>query len=134
MSFYSELYGLQRSVPRFSIFYYFFLMKTIIFNHCFLYIYNKNILKNYLKKQRMVRLRQVFAEPNAIYFITLRCIMNAWSNFEPQLLGKHILIIFLLRKRIKHIFVLFALTICIKKMPGVSSIAMKSIRTSILTS
>ena len=32
------------------------------------------------------------------------------------------------------IFVLFILIICIKKMPGVRSIAMKSIRTTILAS
>ena len=57
--------------------------------------------------------------------------MNVWSRFETlrtQLFRKRILIIFLLWKWIKCIFVLFVLTICIKKMPGVKSIAMKSIR------
>ena len=58
---------------------------------------------------------------------------EAILNFKTKLLAKRILIIFLLRKRIKYIFVLFVLTICIKEMPGVRSIAMKSIRTTILT-
>ena len=53
---------------------------------------------------------------------------------KTQLLGKDILILFLPWKWIKYIFVLFVLTICIKKMPGVMSIAMKSIRITILTS
>ena len=52
-------------------------------------------------------------------------------KLKTQLLGKCILILFLLWKWIKYIFVL---TICIKKMPGVMSIALKSIRTTILTS
>ena len=45
--------------------------------------------------------------------------------------GKMHLILFLLEKQIKYIFVL---TICIKKMPGVRRIAMKSIKTTLLAS
>ena len=58
------------------------------------------------------------------------CLKRFW-NFKTQHLGKHILIKFLIWKWIKCIFVL---TICIKKMPGVRSIAMKSIRITILAS
>ena len=54
-------------------------------------------------------------------------------KLKTQLLGKHILTLSLLWKWIKYLFVLFVLTICIKKMPGVMSIAMKSIRTTLLT-
>ena len=43
-------------------------MKTIFNNNYFLYIYNKNI-SFFFKNRGTVRLRQVFAEPNAIYFI-----------------------------------------------------------------
>ena len=46
---------------------------------------------------------------------------------KTQLLGKFILILFLLWNWIKYIFVLFTLTICIKKMPGVTSIAMSQL-------
>ena len=66
-----------------------------------------------------------FADVNAIYFTALWWIMNAGSGFEtlkPQHLGKRILIIFLPWKWIKYIFVL---TICIKMIPRVRSIAMK---------
>ena len=76
---------------------------------------------------------EVFADVNAIYFSVLRWIMNDWDCFETvknQLLGKRIWILFLLWKWIKYTFILFVLTICIKKMPGVGSIAMKSIRTA----
>ena len=62
--------------------------------------------------------------------------MNDWDWFEilkTQLLGKCIWILDLLWKWIKYPFVLFVFTICIKRMPGVRSIAMKSIRTTILT-
>ena len=55
-------------------------------------------------------------------------------KLKTQLLGKCNLILFLLWKWIKYILVLFVLIICIKKMPGVTSIAMKSIRTTIVTS
>ena len=48
-----------------------------------------------------------------------------------QLLGKCTLTLFLQWKWIKNMFVL---TICIKKMPGVTSIAMLTIWTAILTS
>ena len=75
---------------------------------------------------------EVFADVSTIYFTALWWIMNVWSSFEPlktQLLGICILIIFLIWKWIKYIFVL----ICIKKVPGVRSIAMKSIRTTIGT-
>ena len=51
---------------------------------------------------------------------------------KKKLWGKCILIISLLWKWINYIFVLFVLTICIKNMPGVSSIATKSTRTTIL--
>ena len=50
-------------------------------------------------------------------------------KLKTQLLGKPIWILFLLWKWIKYTFVLI---ICIKKIPGVRSIAMKSIRTTIL--
>ena len=73
MAFYIELYGLQRSIPVF------FFMKNIFNHNYFLYLY---IIKIFLKKiqksgNSTVRFRQVFAEPNTIYFIALRCIMNA---------------------------------------------------------
>ena len=62
---------------------------------------------------------------------------NEWLrfvwNFKIQLLGIRLLILFFLWKWIKCSFVLFVLIICIKKMPGVKSIAMKSNRTTILT-
>ena len=60
---------------------------------------------------------------------------NEWLrlvwNFKNPTLGKLIWILFLLWKSIKYTFLLFVLIICIKKMPGVRSIAMKSIRTTI---
>ena len=50
----------------------------------------------------------------------MQWILNDWDlYFKTQLLGKRILILFLLWKWIKYTFVLFVLTICIKKIPGV---------------
>ena len=60
---------------------------------------------------------EVFADVNTIYFTTFRWIMNVWSSFgtlKTQLLGKLILIIFLLWRRIKYIFVLFILKRCLE--------------------
>ena len=77
---------------------------------------------------------EVFADVNTISFTSFGWIINAWYCFKTwktKLSGKSILILFLLRKQIKCIFVL---TTCIKMMPGVRSIAMKSIRNTILTS
>ena len=54
-------------------------------------------------------------------------------KLKTKLLGKCILT-FLLWKLIKYIFVLVVSAICIKNMPGVTSIPMKSIGTRILTS
>ena len=73
----------------------------------------------------------------SMQYISPEWIMNDWDYFETlktQLLGKCIWILFLLWKWDKYTFVLFVLSIYIKKMPGVRSIAMKSIRTTILTS
>ena len=101
------------------------------------YIYNNYLFNLFFENRVSIPCCEVFVDANAIYFAALRWIMNVWSGFETlktQLLEKHILIIFLLWKWIKYIFVLFVLTICIKKIPGVRSIAMKSIRTTILTS
>ena len=66
----------------------------------------------------------------SIYFTTLRWIMNDWDWFETlktQLLRKCIWILFLLWKWIKYTFALFVLTICIKKMYRVRSIAMTNV-------
>ena len=54
--------------------------------------------------------------------IKIECLKRVW-NFKNSTFEEHILI-FVLWKWIKYIF---ALTICIKKMPGVRSIAMKLI-------
>ena len=99
MAFYVELYGLQ------LFFQFFFLMKTIFkTNILYIYIYNKNILHCFFKKRGTVRLQQVFAEPNAYN----ECLKQFWT-LKTKLLAKPILIIFLLWKWIKYIFVLFVL-------------------------
>ena len=85
----------------------------------------------------VVHFCEVFADVNTIYFTALRWIMNEWDLFETlkiQLLWTRIWILILLGKWIEYTFVLFVLTICIKKMPGVMSIDMESVRTTMLTS
>ena len=59
---------------------------------------------------------------------------EAILNFKNSTFGKTDFNNIFIMKKIKYIFVLFVLTICIKKMPGVRSIAINSIRTTMLTS
>ena len=98
---------------------------------------NMIIINEFVFWKSAVQRCEVFTDFQTIYFTILQWIINAWHSFETlktKLLGKCILILFLIWKWIKYIFALFVLTICIKNMPGVRSIAMKSIRTTILTS
>ena len=109
--FYSELYALHHCRAQFSILIFIYFLKKIklflskkpvkILNN----IYNNNFFLN----RALQRCCEVFADVNTIYFTVLRWIMNVWIGFETfktQLLGKQILIIFLLWKWIKYIFVL----------------------------
>ena len=121
------MYGLQRSIPLFfkwkpfliTIIFYIYIIKIYIF------IFQKS--GNGTSSASLCWTQCNLFHRTAMYN---ECLERFWT-LKTQLSGKHILIIFLQWKRIKYIF---AVSICIKNMPGVRSIAMKSIRTTILTS
>ena len=106
--FHSELHALHRWIAWFSIF-----IPVNIFHYIYIY-YNYNY---YFFNILSTRCCEVFADVSAIYFTALQWIMNVWSGFgtlKSRLLAKPILIIFLLCKWIKYIFVLFVLKRCLK--------------------
>ena len=91
--------------------------------------YGINIFKFFVFENLVTFYWEVFADANAIYFIMFWCILNEKYEFEvlkPNF-WENTFACFFYYKRELNIYLF-------KKMPGVGSIAMISVRTSILTS